>query len=52
MSQINLNNKTFILLENSENGVVNSETRFDYKQEGTLVTANYSGGSVIKGTII
>ena len=49
MSQINLNNKTFILLENSENGVVNSETRFDYKQEGTLVTANYSGGTVIKG---
>jgi len=52
MSQINLNKKTFVLLENSENGVVNSETRFDYKQEGTLVTANYSGGTVIKGTII
>ena len=36
MSQINLNNKTFVLLENSENGEVNSETGFIYKQEGTL----------------
>ena len=52
MSQINLNNKTFVLLENSENGEVNSETQFDYKQEGTLVTANYSGGTVLKGSII
>ncbi len=52
MPKINLNNKTFILLENSKNGEVNSETRFHYKQEGTLVTADYSGGTVIKGSLI
>ena len=52
MPQINLNNKTFILLENSENGEVNSETYFHYKQQGTLVTADYSGGTVIKGSLV
>mgnify|MGYP006159629555 CR=1 FL=1 len=52
MSQINLNKKTFVLLENSENGEVNSETLFDYKQEGTLITAKYSGETIIKGAII
>ena len=52
MPQINLNNKTFILLENSENGEVNSETCFQYKQKGTLVTADYSGGTVIKGSLV
>ena len=52
MSQINLNNKTFVLLENSENGQVNKETLFEYKQEANLVTAEYSGGSILKGAII
>ncbi|MDB9835560.1 hypothetical protein OAC51_01510 [Flavobacteriaceae bacterium] len=52
MSQINLNNKTFVLLENSENGEVNCETLFNYKQHGTLVTADYSGGPILEGVII
>ena len=52
MSQINLNNKTFVLLKNSENEEVNSETLFDYKQEDTLVTAKYSGGTIIKSALI
>lgn len=52
MSKYNFNNKTFSLVENSENGRVNSETIFQYKQEGNLVTADYSGGSIIYGKII
>ena len=52
MYLINLNNKTFVLLENSENIEVNSETLFDYKQEDTLVTAKYSGGTIIKSALI
>lgn len=52
MSEINFNNKTFSLLENSENGKVNSETIFKYKQEGNLVTANYYGGNIKYGKII
>ena len=52
MSDFNFNNKTFSLLENSENGKVNSETLFRYSQEGNLVTADYSGGTIKQGKII
>lgn len=52
MSEFNFNNKTFSLLENSENGKVNSETVFKYKQEGNLVTADYYGGTIKYGKII
>lgn len=52
MSEFNFNNKTFLLIENSKHGQVNSETVFKYKQEGNLVTADYSGGSIIYGKII
>ena len=52
MSEFNFNNKTFSLLENSENGKVNSETIFKYKQDGDLVTADYYGGTIKYGKII
>ncbi|MCL6295705.1 hypothetical protein [Jejuia spongiicola] len=52
MSEFNLNNKTFSLIENSKNGKVNSETIFNYKQEGNIVTADYFGGSIKYGKII
>jgi hypothetical protein len=52
MTEFNFNNKTFFLLENSENGKVNSETVFKYKQEGHLVTADYYGGTIKYGKII
>lgn len=52
MSTFNFNNKRFSLVENSENGKVNSNTIFDYKQKDKLVTADYYGGSVIYGKII
>ena len=51
MSGFNFNNKTFSLIENSENGKVNSETIFKYKQEGHLVTADYYGGIIKYGKI-
>ena len=52
MQSYNFNNKTFSLVENSESGKVNSETIFQYKQKGNLVTADYYGGSIIYGKII
>lgn len=52
MSRINFNNKTFKLLANSNNGKVDSETIFKYRQEGDLVTADYQGGAIIYGKII
>lgn len=52
MKKFDFNNKTFLLVENSEKGQVNSETIFKYKQDGNLVTADYYGGSVKSGKII
>ncbi len=52
MSNYNFNNKVFLLVQNTDNGKVNSETVFKYKQDGNLVTADFSGGSVRYGKII
>lgn len=52
MKPINFNNKRFSLIDNSENGKVDTDTIFEYSQDGNLVTANYYGGTVIYGKII
>ena len=49
---INLDGKIFGLLANSENGEVSTETLFQYKQDGDLVTAKYQGGTIKYGKII
>ncbi len=52
MTKINFSNKTFSLIENSENGSVNSDAIFRFKQEGNMVTADYSGVGIRYGKII
>lgn len=52
MSTYNFQNKTFALVHNSQAGQVDSEVLFHYQQEGDLVTANYSGGTIRYGKII
>ncbi len=52
MSEFNFNHKNFALLQNSANGKVTGETVFKYKQNGDLVTADYSGGTIKYGKII
>lgn len=52
MSKFNFDNKRFALIQNSESGQVNSETVFEYKQNGNLVTADYYGGTIKYGKII
>ncbi len=48
----NFNNKTFKLLANSSKGKATDETVFHYQQQDDRVTATYSGGSIVIGTII
>ena len=52
MNPYDFNNKTFYAVQNSENGTVNSDTVFKYKQDGNLVTADYHGGAIHYGKII
>ncbi len=49
---IDYNGRKFVSVENTDNGEVSSKTFFEYKQEGTIISATYSGGQIIKGTLI
>lgn len=51
-SMISYNNKTFRPIQNSENGETSSETLFVYRQDGNILTSEYSGGNIIKGHLI
>jgi len=48
---MNLNNKRFKALGNSENGEVSSSTIFHYRQNGNIVWATYEGGEILFGTL-
>jgi uncharacterized protein YuzE len=50
--KINLDNKHFKSIDNSDNGEVSSDTLFHYKQKGEIITATYFGGSILQGQII
>ncbi|WP_163411449.1 hypothetical protein [Flavobacterium ajazii] len=52
MNKFNFDNKKFALIQNSDNGEVNTETIFNYKQQDNLVTAEYFGGTIKYGKII
>ena len=52
MKIFSFHNKTFTLVQNSEHGSTDSQTIFHYQQEGDLVTADYSGGTIRYGKII
>ena len=49
---INYNNKQFKSVTNTENGETSSDTIFEYKQEGNILTAHYSGGKISTGHLI
>jgi hypothetical protein len=49
---MNYNNKKFRPVSNTENGEISSETIFEYKQEGKILTSTYSGGKIIQGHLI
>ncbi|MGB0391200.1 MAG: n-acetylglutamate synthase [Salibacteraceae bacterium] len=46
------NNKAFRPIKNSANGETNTDTVFEYEQNGNLLTSEYRGGQVLKGHLI
>ncbi len=52
MNKPNFNNKTFTLVDNGNKGKATKDTVFKYKQNGSLVTADYQGGTITYGKII
>ena len=49
---INLDKKVFKSLSNSDNGEVGNNTIFYYSQCNNIISAEYSGGEIIKGNLI
>ena len=49
---INYNGRTFKGITNSPNGQVSGDTVFHYAQQGTTLTATYSGGSIREGHLL
>ena len=49
---IHYDRRTFVSIENTANGEVSSKTVFEYKQDGQILSATYSGGDIKKGTLI
>lgn len=49
---MNYNNKKFRPLQRTENSVTSEETIFHYRQEGNILTAEYSGSRIVKGHLI
>lgn len=49
---INYHNRTFKPVSNSSNGETSSETIFHYKQNGNVLTAEYSGGKIVYGHLL
>lgn len=52
MSRPSLDNRVFVPVENTENGVISGNTRFHFWQEGVVFFADYFGGDVREGHII
>ncbi|NJM41183.1 MAG: n-acetylglutamate synthase [Anaerolineae bacterium] len=49
---INYEDKQFRSVANTKNGEVSGDTVFHYRQQGNIVWATYSGGSIRWGTLI
>ncbi|KAA3640526.1 MAG: n-acetylglutamate synthase [Bacteroidetes bacterium] len=49
---VNYHNKRFRIVNNDDNGETSAETIFHYQQEGNILMADYSGGSIVKGHLI
>ncbi|KPM47794.1 hypothetical protein [Jiulongibacter sediminis] len=50
--KINYHNRRFRPVQNTENGETSAETIFHYKQEGNILTSEYAGGQIAKGSLI
>lgn len=49
---IDYDDRVFTSISNSATGDVGAETTFHYHQQGDIVWATYTGGSVARGTLI
>lgn len=49
---IDYNDRRFASIKNSASGEVGADTVFYYHQEGDVIWAEYSGGEIVRGSLI
>jgi hypothetical protein len=49
---INYDGRTFRAVSNTENGETSADTIFSYRQEGSILSADYSGGAIVIGHML
>ena len=47
-----IDGKVFAAVANTASGEVGRTTRFDYRQDGRMIWAEYSGGAVVRGYLV
>lgn len=52
MSAINYNNKQFRAAMNSDNGEVDADLVFHYRQNGNILSCAYAGGRIVQGQLL
>jgi hypothetical protein len=50
--KIDLDNRKFKVQSNTDNGEVSVDTIFHYSQNENIISANYQGGDIVKGSLI
>ncbi|MDK2126052.1 hypothetical protein [Parachitinimonas caeni] len=50
--KFSLDGKTFRSVANSDNGEVSPATYFTFRQQGNIVSADYSGGKIVTGHLL
>lgn len=51
-NQVSLDGRRLVGVANSSCGEVDSDTRFEFEQEGNRINARYSGGSIVDGYLV
>ncbi|WP_296384144.1 n-acetylglutamate synthase [Winogradskyella sp.] len=51
-SELNYNGKIFKPIKTTKNSETSNETIFEYKQNGNILTSDYSGGHIKQGHLI
>jgi len=52
MADLNYDNRYFVSASNTENGEVDANTIFHYRQRDDVVWATYEGGAIVIGTLV
>lgn len=51
-ADVSLDGRTLVGVDNTEDGEVSGDTRFEFEQDGERIYAHYSGGNIVDGHLV